>query len=118
YRFMQHAIGWIHIKDHLKMEHEKGKFVDEESLHQFVPAGFGESGYAEILTELTKSYQSIEARLQKRGIPGIFADLEPHLKGGGQFGGFSGPDGFGIAAREFQKLCSKTGIACQLVSSV
>ena len=29
----------------------------------------------------------------------MFLDLEPHVKGGGQFGGFSGPDGMGVALR-------------------
>jgi hypothetical protein len=38
-------------------------------------------------------------RLHRRGIPGVFLDLEPHVKGGGQFGGFSGPDGMGVALR-------------------
>ena len=38
-------------------------------------------------------------RLSKRGIPGVFLDLEPHVKGGGQFGVFSGPDGLGVALR-------------------
>jgi hypothetical protein len=43
-------------------------------------------------------------RLAARGIPGLFFDMEPHVKGGGQFGGFSGPDGFGIALRAFCKV--------------
>ena len=37
--------------------------------------------------------------MKSRGVPGVFLDLEPHVKGGGQFGGFSGPDGFGVALR-------------------
>src|SRR5205823_14050981 len=42
---------------------------------------------------------TLEKKLKKRGVPGVFLDLEPHVKGGGQFGGFSGPDGMGVALR-------------------
>lgn len=42
-------------------------------------------------------------KVQKLGVPGFFLETEPHLKGGGQFGGFSGPDGMGVAVRA---LCS------------
>jgi len=31
----------------------------------------------------------VERKVRRRGIPGVFLDLEPHLKGGGQFGGFN-----------------------------
>jgi hypothetical protein len=49
-------------------------------------------------------------RLAARGIDGFFMDLEPHLKGGGQFGGFSGPDGFGVATRALCRLLDYVGI--------
>ena len=42
---------------------------------------------------------TLAKKLKRRGIPGVFLDLEPHVKGGGQFGGFSGPDGMGVALR-------------------
>ena len=42
---------------------------------------------------------AVVSGLRRRGVPGVFLDLEPHLKGGGQFGGFSGPDGMGVALR-------------------
>jgi len=45
-----------------------------------------------------------------RGVDGVFFDLEPHVKGGGQFGGFSGPDGFGVATRGLCKLLDYVGI--------
>jgi hypothetical protein len=41
----------------------------------------------------------LDEKLRRRGIPGVFLDLEPHVKAGGQYGGFSGPDGMGVALR-------------------
>ena len=34
----------------------------------------------------------------------MILELEPHLKGGGQFGGFSGPDGMGVAVRSLCRM--------------
>jgi hypothetical protein len=48
------------------------------------------------------------------GVPGVFLDLEPHLKGGGQFGGFSGPDGMGVALRALLRLLDYVGIGYRL----
>ena len=42
--------------------------------------------------------------MKRLGAPGVFLELEPHLKGGGQFGGFSGPDGVGVALRSLCRL--------------
>ena len=53
---------------------------------------------------------SIERKLRRRGIPGVFLDLEPHLKGGGQFGGFSGPDGMGVALRALCRVLDYVGL--------
>ena len=112
---MKDALGWIHIKDHLPLKDSvKGDYVDEEALHHFVPAGLGDSGYPGILNELKNSFDSVAKRMAARGVAGVFADLEPHMKGGGQFGGFSGPDGFGIATRAFCQLCDQTNITYQL----
>ena len=44
------------------------------------------------------------------GVPGFFLETEPHLKGGGQFGGFSGPDGMGVAVRALCKVLDYVGI--------
>ena len=63
--------------------------------------------FASFLPELNE-------RMTARGVPGVFADMEPHVKGGGQFGGFSGPDGFGVALRAFCKVCDQAGISYQL----
>jgi len=48
--------------------------------------------------------------LKRLGVPGVFLDLEPHLKGGGQFGGFSGPDGMGVALAGLCRLLDYVGI--------
>jgi hypothetical protein len=46
----------------------------------------------------------------------VFCDLEPHVKGGGQFGGFSGPDGFGVALRGLCRVLDYVGIPYDLRS--
>ena len=48
------------------------------------------------------------------GVPGFYLEVEPHLKGGGQFGGFSGPDGLGVAVRGLCRLLDYVGIGYQL----
>ena len=67
-------------------------------LKKFVPADVGDSGHVQILQDFATEIPKLERRLKKRGIPGVILDLEPHLKGGGQFGGFSGPDGMAVAS--------------------
>ena len=57
-----------------------------------------------------RSMPQLEQKLTKRGIPGVVLDLEPHLKGGGQFGGFSGPDGMGVAVRSLCRVLDHVGI--------
>ena len=57
---------------------------------------------------------AVERKLRRRGIPGVFLDLEPHLKGGGQFGGFSGPDGMGVALRGLCRVLDYVGIGYHL----
>ena len=49
-------------------------------------------------------------------MPGVFIDLEPHVKGGGQFGGFSGIDGFGVAFRALCNLLDYLGYEYHLTS--
>ena len=111
------ALGWIHIKDYSSnTTGEKLDYVDEESLNRFVPAGEGDSDYLTILKMLAENYPAIKSRLDARGIVGVFADLEPHLRQGGQFGGYSGPDGFGVAARAFVALCENASVRCELTT--
>jgi sugar phosphate isomerase/epimerase len=100
YLAMKPAIGWLHIKDY-RHPHPPTRtgHVDEEALKNFVPADVGHSAHEVILRDFREEIPALYQRLHRRGIPGVFLDLEPHLKGGGQFGGFSGPDGIGVALR-------------------
>ncbi len=104
YRATVPWLGWMHIKDYRidKSLVWEGA-VDEDRLKNFVPCTDGDSGHEMIFRDLRDEIPAIETRLQKLGIPGFYLETEPHLKGGGQFGGFSGPDGMGVAVRA---LCS------------
>ncbi|HND55329.1 MAG TPA: sugar phosphate isomerase/epimerase, partial [Pirellulaceae bacterium] len=73
-------------------------------------ANIGDSGHEAILRDFKEFLPSLEKKLKRRGIPGVLLDLEPHVKGGGQFGGFSGPDGFGVALRGLCRLLDYVGI--------
>ena len=111
YLAMKPSLGWIHIKDYSDPAITgRVEYVDEEAATNFVPADRGDSGHEAILRDLRDSLPTIGDRLASRGIDGFFMDLEPHLKGGGQFGGFSGPDGFGVAARALCRLLDYVGI--------
>ena len=111
YLAMKKGLGWMHIKDyrHPKPAQRVGH-VDEETLKHFVPADMGDSGHEAILRDFAGAIPALERRLKRRGIPGVFLDLEPHVKGGGQFGGFSGPDGFGVALRGLCRTLDYVGI--------
>jgi sugar phosphate isomerase/epimerase len=109
YHAMKHGLGWIHVKDY-KRPLTRSTHVDEESLKAFVPSDIGDSGHEAIFRDLKEIYPSLLERLKGRGIPGLFVDLEPHVKGGGQFGGFSGPDGFGVALRALCRLLDYVGL--------
>jgi sugar phosphate isomerase/epimerase len=100
YLAMKKGIGWMHIKDYRHPEPiQRIGHVNEASLKHFVPADIGDSGHEAILRDFREMIPRLERKLKKQGVPGVFLDLEPHLKGGGQFGGFSGPDGIGVALR-------------------
>lgn len=111
YLAMKPGLGWLHIKDYrhnsaaARLEH-----IDEASLKNFVPANIGDTGHEAILRDLASELPKIDKRMKKLGAPGVFLDLEPHVKGGGQFGGFSGPDGFGVALRGLCKVLDYVGI--------
>ena len=114
YQFMKPGLGWLHIKDFLNPKSGKVDHVDEEALKHFVPADIGDSGHQKIFADLVNFLPTLESRMTSRGVPGVFLDLEPHVKGGGQFGGFSGPDGFGVALRALCRVCDATGIGYRL----
>jgi hypothetical protein len=83
--------------------------VDEDAIKNFVPSDIGQSGHELILKDFKEAIPALSKKLAKRGIPGVFLDLEPHVKGGGQFGGFSGVDGFGVAFRALCRLLDYLG---------
>lgn len=111
YLSMKAGMGWMHIKDyHDPNPRGRVEHVDEASLLHFVPADMGDSGHEAILRDFATFLPELEKRMKARGVPGVFLDLEPHVKGGGQFGGFSGPDGFGVALRGLCKVLDYVGI--------
>ncbi|WP_145073937.1 TIM barrel protein [Aureliella helgolandensis] len=115
YLAMKPGLGWLHIKDYRHSSAtQRMQHVDETSLKNFVPADLGDTGHEAILRDLVNELPKIEKRMKKLGAPGVIFDLEPHVKGGGQFGGFSGPDGFGVALRGLCRLLDYTGIPYHL----
>jgi len=115
FRAMKPGLGWVHIKDykHPKPVTKIGH-VDEDALKHFVPSDMGDAGHETLLRELRGMLPELEAKLKRRGIPGVFLDLEPHVKGGGQFGGFSGPDGLGVALRALCRVLDYVRIGYHL----
>ena len=67
-----------------------------------------------VLRDFRESIPKLTRKLKRRGIAGVFLDLEPHLKGGGQFGGFSGPDGMGVALRGLCRVLDYLSIGYHL----
>lgn len=124
YLAMKPSIGWMHIKDYrdpqpsaLATLSEPGRgdrHVNEDMLKHFVPAHLGDSCHERILRDFAELIPALASKLTKRGIPGVVLDLEPHLKGGGQFGGFSGPDGMGVATRSLCRVLDHVGIEYHL----
>jgi sugar phosphate isomerase/epimerase len=111
YLAMKPGLAWMHIKDyHSPQPVSKLGPVNEDALAHFVPADQGDSAYEAILRDFSRMLPVLEKKLGRRGIPGVFLDLEPHLKGGGQFGGFSGPDGMGVALRSLCRVLDYVGI--------
>ncbi len=111
FRMMKPALGWLHIKDYRHPEPARRQtHIDEEALKHFVPAELGDSGHETILRELRGMLPKLDEKLRRRGIPGVFLDLEPHVKAGGQYGGFSGPDGMGVALRSLCKVLDYVSI--------
>jgi len=111
FRHMKAGLGWMHVKDY-RHPHptERQSHIDEETLKHFVPADMGDSGHEAIFKELREMLPELDARLRRRGIPGVVLDLEPHVKAGGQYGGYSGPDGMGVALRALCRVLDYTRI--------
>ena len=111
YVAMKPGLGWMHIKDYRNVPPTvKGGHVNEDALANYVPADLGDCAHEAILRDFGRMVPALEKRLDRRGIPGVFFDLEPHVRGGGQFGGFSGPDGMGVALRGLCRVLDYVGI--------
>lgn len=114
FRDMIGGLGWMHVKDYQVAAEQSAignRYVDEEALDRFVPADQGATDHLSIFKELKNHLPGILQRLNARSIPGFVIDLEPHLRGGGQFGGFSGPDGMGIALRSLCRVMEQADLA-------
>ncbi|MDO5579543.1 MAG: TIM barrel protein [Planctomycetia bacterium] len=115
YEAMKPGLGWIHIKDYIKsLQETPGGHFEEDLMAGFVPSDQGYAGHEAILRDFAKIVPSLREKLKGRGIPGVFLDLEPHVKGGGQFGGYSGCDGLGVALRALCKVLDYVGIRYHL----
>jgi len=111
YLAMRGGIGWWHIKDYRDPQPTKREqYVNEEMLKHFVPADRGDAAHEAMLRDFREILPTLTRKLRRRGIPGVVFDLEPHVKGGGQFGGFSGPDGMGVALRGLCRVLDFVGI--------
>lgn len=115
FALMRPGLGWMHVKDYRSPKPvAKGAHVDEDALAHFVTADCGDAAHELVFRQLRQVLPELQRGLSRRGVPGFFLDLEPHLKGGGQFGGFSGPDGMGVALRALCRLLDYVGIAYHL----
>lgn len=110
-------LGWIHIKDYsIDPKLVWNGVVDENRLKNFVPADVGDAGHETILRDLKDNLSRIELKMKNMGVPGVFLEVEPHLKGGGQFGGYSGPDGLGVAVRALCRVLDEIELGYDLTS--
>jgi len=112
---MKPGLGWVHIKDYKPVKAAaRGRHVEEDSLAHFVPADKGAGGHEKFISDLGTLLPELTKKLKRRGIPGVFVDLEPHVRGGGQFGGTSGPDGMGIALRGLCRVLDRAKVGYHL----
>jgi sugar phosphate isomerase/epimerase len=109
------GLGWIHIKGYNAPE--KRSMITrakQRGLTRFIPVDQGDAGHEMVLRDFKTLVPKLDRQFKKMGVPGVFVDLEPHVKGGGQFGGFSGVDGFGVALRSLCNLLDYLGYSYHL----
>ena len=110
YTKMKPGVGWIHIKGFNNPPNtEMLAAAEKRGLTRFIPVDRGDSGHEQVLRDFLLLVPEIKERILPLGVPGVFIDLEPHVKGGGQFGGVSGVDGFGVAYRALCRLLDYLG---------
>lgn len=115
YQAMKPGLGWMHVKDYIPSRTAPNRgYIDEDSLHQFVPVSPGSGVYHAVLCDLRDELPQRTCAAPVAGSTGFLLDLEPHLKAGGQFGGVSGPDGMGVALRALCHLLNELAIGYEL----
>ncbi len=102
-------LGCMHIKDYTQ-PCPRAIAVDEEALRHFGSVDVGVAGHDRILADLAGRLPSVNAQLRALGADGLILDVEGHMKGGGQFGGWSGPDGLGVAVRALLAMLQANAI--------
>jgi sugar phosphate isomerase/epimerase len=113
YLAMKPELGWMHIKDYRRPEGADEKAAagpTADAARYFVPADVGQCGHEAILRDFKGLLPALEQKLGRRGIAGVFLEVEPHLKVAGPSGGFSGPDGMGVAVRALTRVLDYVGI--------
>ncbi len=109
------GLGWIHIKGfNSPVNRPMLNRAEKRGLTRFIPVDQGDAGHEMVLRDFRSIVPRIQRRFKKLGIPGVFVDLEPHVKGGGQFGGVSGVDGFGVALRSLCRQLDYLGYTYHL----
>jgi sugar phosphate isomerase/epimerase len=105
----------VHIKHYVGTA-KRGEVVDENALRHYAPitAGTGALRAEPIFAEIAAELPELAKRVWKPGICGFPLVLEPHVKGGGKFGGISGPNGMGVALRELERMLEHFGIPYEL----
>lgn len=100
------AASWMHIKAFLgEPEWKPGQKVDEGAIRRFGPAHLDQAHelFLPALRDVLASNRQP-----------FMVVLEPHYQAGGQFGGFSGPNGLGAALRSAQVALFRANIGCAL----
>ena len=111
YRLVAEAgrLGYMHVKDYTE-PCPRAITVDEEALRHFGSVDVGLAGHERIFRDLAGRLPAIDRKLKGLGADGLVLDVEGHMKGGGQFGGWSGPDGLGVAVRALTALLDDCAI--------
>jgi len=117
-------LGLIHVKDYTVRCPKPVSPSDEGTLSNFGSIDDGITGYSHVFMDLRgDGLEKVNGKLERHmhlnvfdGLPsnanfdGLIVDIEGHMKGGGQFGGWSGPDGFGVAIRAVTQMFDRLGI--------
>jgi len=116
FKALRFLLGWFHAKEYKVDPNVTWKgHVDEETLKNFVPLGYGNSGYDQIVYSLARALPTLHTDLNALDIPSFLITLEPHLRRGGQFGGYTGPDGMRVALQALLTVLATHNIETDLI---